>query len=90
LGAEKMSASPSLWGKMKGGVAAGADATKRAANKVKYKGLIANKKTKIHEIKMRLGVGLYEAFSDGDETFKARRNCFKTQEERFLSLKVTF
>jgi len=80
-----MSASPSLWGKVKGGVAAGADATKRAANKVKYKGLISNKKTKIHEIKMRLGVGLYEAFSDGDEAFKeklfqdARRKIFELE-----------
>jgi hypothetical protein len=80
-----MSAPPSLWGKVKGGVAAGADATKRAANKVKYKGLIANKKTKIHEIKMRLGVGLYEAFSDADESFKeklfqdARRKIFELE-----------
>lgn len=74
-----------LWGRVKGGVLSGADATKRAANKVKYKGLIANKKTKIHEIKMRLGVGLYEAFSDGDEAFKeklfqdARRKIFELE-----------
>lgn len=80
-----MAAPPSLWSKVKGGVAAGADSTKRAANKVKYKGLIANKKTKIHEIKMRLGVGLYEAFSDGDDTFKeklfqdARRKIFELE-----------
>lgn len=80
-----MCAQPSLWSKVKGGVAAGADSTKRAANKVKYKGLIANKKTKIHEIKMRLGVGLYEAFSDGDDTFKeklfqdARRKIFELE-----------